>query len=95
MLSIAVTDAAKCVAFGAQQCAAFRDCREGITMGQGFLHARSDGRANFEERVSHAHTPNQWVAIGRDVECAVLARAVNWHIEHRVMLHGRRTVVFA
>jgi len=47
------------------------------------------------ERVSHAHTPNQWVAIGRDVECAVLARAVNWHIEHRVMLHGRRTVVFA
>jgi formyltetrahydrofolate deformylase len=47
------------------------------------------------ERVSHAHTPNQWVAIGRDVECAVLARAVNWHIEHRVMLHGSRTVVFA
>ena len=47
------------------------------------------------ERVSHAHTPNHWVAIGRDVECAVLARAVSWHIEHRVMLHGRRTIVFA
>ncbi len=47
------------------------------------------------ERVSHAHTPNQWVAIGRDIECAVLARAVAWHIEHRVMIHGRGTVVFA
>ena len=47
------------------------------------------------ERVSHAHTPNQWVAIGRDIECAVLARAVNWHVEHRVMIHGNRTVVFA
>lgn len=47
------------------------------------------------ERVSHAHTPNQWVAIGRDIECSVLARAVNWHIEHRVMIHGRATVVFA
>jgi formyltetrahydrofolate deformylase len=47
------------------------------------------------ERVSHAQTPNQWVAIGRDIECAVLARAVSWHIEHRVMIHGRGTVVFA
>jgi formyltetrahydrofolate deformylase len=47
------------------------------------------------ERVSHAHTPDQLAAIGRDIECAVLARAVHWHIEHRVMLDGAKTVVFA
>jgi len=47
------------------------------------------------QRVSHALTPNQWVAIGRDVECAVLARAVSWHIEHRVLIDGNKTVVFS
>ncbi len=47
------------------------------------------------ERVSHAHTPARLVEIGRDIECAVLARAVIWHIEHRVLLNGQRTVVFA
>ena len=47
------------------------------------------------ERVSHAHTPDQLVEIGRDIECAVLARAVGWHIDHRVMLNGPKTVVFA
>jgi formyltetrahydrofolate deformylase len=34
------------------------------------------------------------VAIGRDVEAVVLARAVRWHSEHRVLLNGTRTVVF-
>jgi formyltetrahydrofolate deformylase len=47
------------------------------------------------ERVSHAHTPDQLAAIGRDIECAVLARAVQWHIEHRVVIDGGKTVVFA
>jgi formyltetrahydrofolate deformylase len=47
------------------------------------------------ERVSHAHTPDQLAAIGRDIECAVLARAVQWHIEHRVVIDGAKTVVFA
>jgi formyltetrahydrofolate deformylase len=47
------------------------------------------------QRVSHALTPNQWVAIGRDIECAVLALAVSWHIEHRVLIDGNKTVVFA
>ena len=47
------------------------------------------------ERVSHAHTPDQLTAIGRDIECAVLARAVQWHIEHRVMIDGAKTIVFA
>jgi formyltetrahydrofolate deformylase len=47
------------------------------------------------ERVGHELSPQQLVAVGRDVECQVLARAVKWHSEHRVLLNGRRTVVFA
>ncbi|MBY8884879.1 formyltetrahydrofolate deformylase [Streptomyces sp. PTM05] len=46
------------------------------------------------ERVGHGVTPEQLVAVGRDVECQALARAVKWHSEHRVLLDGRRTVVF-
>jgi formyltetrahydrofolate deformylase len=47
------------------------------------------------ERVGHEVTPEQLVAVGRDVECQALARAVKWHSERRVLLNGRRTVVFA
>jgi formyltetrahydrofolate deformylase len=47
------------------------------------------------QRVGHQVTPEQLVAVGRDVECQALARAVKWHSEHRVLLDGRRTVVFA
>jgi formyltetrahydrofolate deformylase len=47
------------------------------------------------ERVGHQVTPEQLVAIGRDVECRALARAVKWHAEHRILLNGTRTVVFA
>ena len=47
------------------------------------------------ERVSHAQTPDDLVTIGRDIECAVLARAVKRHIEHRVLMNGAKTVVFA
>ncbi|WP_245703650.1 formyltetrahydrofolate deformylase [Streptomyces lushanensis] len=46
------------------------------------------------ERVGHQVTPEQLVAIGRDVECQALARAVRWHAEHRILLNGHRTVVF-
>jgi formyltetrahydrofolate deformylase len=46
-------------------------------------------------RVSHDVTPQKLVALGRDVECQALARAVKWHAEHRVLLNGSRTVVFA
>ncbi|GGK46676.1 formyltetrahydrofolate deformylase [Streptomyces flaveus] len=46
-------------------------------------------------RVSHAVTPEQLVAIGRDVECQALARAVQWHSTRRVLPNGHRTVVFA
>jgi formyltetrahydrofolate deformylase len=45
-------------------------------------------------RVDHAHTVDQLVAIGRDTESLVLARAVTWHLEHRVILNGNKTVVF-
>lgn len=45
-------------------------------------------------RVNHTHTPNKLLAIGRDIECMVLSRAVKFHIEHRVILNGNKTVVF-
>jgi formyltetrahydrofolate deformylase len=45
-------------------------------------------------RVDHTHSPEELVAVGRDVECLALARAVRWHAEHRVLLNGDRTVVF-
>ena len=45
-------------------------------------------------RVDHAMSPDDFVNAGRDVESAVLARAVKWHAEHRILLNGNRTVVF-
>jgi formyltetrahydrofolate deformylase len=45
-------------------------------------------------RVTHRHTVDELVRIGRDVERTVLARAVNLHLEDRVLVHGNRTVVF-
>lgn len=46
------------------------------------------------ERVSHAMAPQDYVAVGHDIENTVLARAVKWHCEHRILLNGRRTVIF-
>ncbi|HEY4350997.1 MAG TPA: formyltetrahydrofolate deformylase, partial [Paraburkholderia sp.] len=46
------------------------------------------------ERVDHSMAPEQLTAIGRDVECVTLARAVKWHVEHRIVLNGSKTVVF-
>jgi formyltetrahydrofolate deformylase len=45
-------------------------------------------------RVDHTHNPEQLVAAGRDVEASVLSRAVRWHSQTRVLMHGNRTVVF-
>jgi formyltetrahydrofolate deformylase len=45
-------------------------------------------------RVDHALTPTELAAVGRDVECVVLARAVRWHVERRVFINGPRTIVF-
>ena len=44
-------------------------------------------------RVDHTYSPARLVEAGRDVETQVLARAVTWHAEHRVLLNGNRTVV--
>jgi formyltetrahydrofolate deformylase len=46
------------------------------------------------ERVDHTLSPEDFTAVGRDVECVVLARAVKWHAEHRVLMNGHKTVVF-
>ncbi len=46
-------------------------------------------------RISHADSADDLVAIGRDTEARVLARAVKNHLERRVLLCGHRTVVFA
>jgi formyltetrahydrofolate deformylase len=46
------------------------------------------------ERVDHSHDVDGMTAIGRDAEAITLARAVRYHIEHRVFLNGKRTVVF-
>lgn len=45
-------------------------------------------------RVDHTHLPDDLAAIGRDTECVALARALKYHIEHRVLLNGKKTVVF-
>ena len=45
-------------------------------------------------RVTHAQSSNDYVAIGRDVESQVLARAIHTHIHRRVFLNGNKTVVF-
>jgi formyltetrahydrofolate deformylase len=47
------------------------------------------------ERVDHAMSVEALTAIGRDVESVVLARAVKWFVEHRILLNGDKTVVFS
>lgn len=46
------------------------------------------------ERICHSDGPDNLVRKGRDIERRVLARAVRYHLEDRVMLNGSRTVVF-
>jgi formyltetrahydrofolate deformylase len=46
------------------------------------------------ERISHRDTPEDLVRKGRDIERRVLARAMRYHLEDRVLLNGRKTVVF-
>lgn len=45
-------------------------------------------------RVSHSLSADDYVRLGKDVENVVLARAVQWHAERRILLNGQRTVVF-
>ncbi|MEE9326472.1 MAG: formyltetrahydrofolate deformylase [Cocleimonas sp.] len=46
------------------------------------------------DRINHANQPDELVEVGRDIETVVLNRAVRWHAEGRVILNGKRTVVF-
>ncbi|OZA00804.1 MAG: formyltetrahydrofolate deformylase, partial [Rhizobiales bacterium 17-65-6] len=46
------------------------------------------------ERISHQDTPDDLVRKGRDIERRVLARALSWHLQDRVLLNGHKTVVF-
>lgn len=45
------------------------------------------------ERVDHTHSVEDLTAVGRDAECITLARAVKLHLDNRVFLNGRKTVV--
>jgi formyltetrahydrofolate deformylase len=45
-------------------------------------------------RVDHADDVDSLTSIGRDVENVALARAVRWHLEHRVLVDGHKTIVF-
>jgi len=47
------------------------------------------------ERVTHALAASDYVSVGRDIESRTLARAVKWHCEHRILLDGKKTVVFS
>jgi len=46
-------------------------------------------------RIDHRHSPDDLRRLGRYIERVVLARAVNWHVEDRVLLHGNKTIVFS
>jgi formyltetrahydrofolate deformylase len=46
-------------------------------------------------RIDHADSPEELRRVGRDIERAVLARGLRWHLEDRVLLNGAKTVVFA
>jgi formyltetrahydrofolate deformylase len=45
-------------------------------------------------RVSHRHDAAFLARIGQDIERVVLAKAVGWHLQDQVMVHGNRTIVF-
>ncbi|MBO5688891.1 MAG: formyltetrahydrofolate deformylase [Lentisphaeria bacterium] len=47
------------------------------------------------ERITHEASPDELKQIGKDIERRVLTRAVRAHLEHRVIITGRRTIVFA
>jgi formyltetrahydrofolate deformylase len=45
-------------------------------------------------RVDHTYHPQTLSTVGQDAECLALSRAVRWHCENRILLHGASTVVF-
>jgi formyltetrahydrofolate deformylase len=62
-----------------------------------YVTAELDGGPIIEqgvERVDHSMSVDDLIATGRDIEATVLARAVRFHLGHRVLINGQRTVVF-
>lgn len=62
-----------------------------------YVTAELDGGPIIEQdvaRVTHRHTMEDLKDLGRDLERQVLARAVRWHLEDRVIIHQNKTVVF-
>ena len=47
------------------------------------------------ERISHRYSTEEMKQIGRQIERRVLARAVIWHVEDRILVHGNKTIVFS
>jgi len=45
-------------------------------------------------QVDHSRSVAELTTIGRDLEAMALARAVQWHSQHRILLYGKRTIVF-
>ena len=45
-------------------------------------------------RVTHKESPGDFIRKGRDLEKIVLARAVHHHLQHRILVHDNRTVIF-
>jgi formyltetrahydrofolate deformylase len=45
-------------------------------------------------RVDHRMSPAELASVGQELEAMAFARALRWHAEHRVVLRGRRTIVF-
>ncbi len=62
-----------------------------------FVTAQLDDGPIIEQDVQpvgHRMTPDELAAVGKDIERVVLARAVQYHAQKRVLINGRRTVVF-
>jgi len=45
-------------------------------------------------RISHRDRVEELIQKGRDLEKVVLSRAVRWHVENRILLYGKKTVIF-
>ena len=45
-------------------------------------------------RVTHRHSVDDLIRKGRDLEKSVLVQAVRWHLENRILIYGKKTVVF-
>jgi formyltetrahydrofolate deformylase len=45
-------------------------------------------------RVDHRMSPGELASVGQELEAMAFSRALRWHAEHRVVLRGRRTIVF-